>query len=195
MTAPIMTSFNIIRDILLGRHTVFHSDLPSLKRSLELHAIPTSGMSLTQCRRVLLHHIAAGACADHAVDVSVNPRPDRSACRALCQDFGCTAEMSKAVSNIVLNADYKLMSTESLSHLNISVPGVRNLRFKLRAALKTYSANIASTTPDISSKSMKSVFDIQFCHSTSNTFETALPVRLQLPDDSTPAPQSSTNPN
>ena len=62
MTAPIMTSFNIIRDILLGRHTtcsrvsVFHSDLPSLKRSLELHAIPISGMSLTQCRRVLLQY-------------------------------------------------------------------------------------------------------------------------------------------
>jgi hypothetical protein len=107
-----------------------------------------------------LHHIATGACADHAVDVSVNPRPDRSACRALCQDFGCAAELSKAVSNIVLDADYKLMSTESLSHLNISVPGVRNLRFKLRAALKTHSANIASTTPDISSASVA-----DFCNS------------------------------
>jgi hypothetical protein len=63
--------------------------------------------------------------------------------------------MSKAVLNIVLDADHKLISTESLSHLaaalNISVPGVRNLRFKLRAALKTHSANTASTTPDISS--------------------------------------------
>jgi hypothetical protein len=61
MTAPVMTSFNIIRDILFGCHTtrsrvsVFHSDLPSLERSVELHTILTSGMSLTHCRRVLLH--------------------------------------------------------------------------------------------------------------------------------------------
>jgi hypothetical protein len=53
--------------------------------------------------------------------------------------------MSKAVLNIVLNPDHKLMSTESLSHLaaalNISVPGFRNFQFKVRAALKTHSAN------------------------------------------------------
>ena len=160
MTAPSettlsMTSLNIIRDILLARRmtgcriSVFHSDLDSIKKSLELHAIPTAGLSLTQCRRILLHHIATGACSDHSVDVSLSPRPDRSACRELCRDFDCAADMSKAVLSLILEADPKLMSTESLSHvaaaLNISVPGARNLRFKLRAALKGHVNTINSS--------------------------------------------------
>ncbi|KAJ7362667.1 hypothetical protein DFH08DRAFT_799686 [Mycena albidolilacea] len=41
--------------------------------------------------------------------------------------------------------------------LNISVPGARNLRFKLCAALKTHSANIASISPDISSSASVAV--------------------------------------
>ncbi|KAJ7870182.1 hypothetical protein B0H14DRAFT_3132159 [Mycena olivaceomarginata] len=72
--------------------------------------IPHASMTWVQCRRALLHHIAT----------------DRTACRALSQDFKCAAEMSKAVLNIFLDADHKQMSTENLSHLaaalNISVP-------------------------------------------------------------------------
>jgi hypothetical protein len=48
--------------------------------------------------------------------------------------------MSKAVLNVVLGADHKLILTESLSHvaaaLIISVPGVNNLQSKLCAVLK-----------------------------------------------------------
>ncbi|KAJ7237777.1 hypothetical protein C8J57DRAFT_1246779 [Mycena rebaudengoi] len=50
--------------------------------------------------------------------------------------------MSEAVLNIVLSADQKQISTEHLVHvasaLNISVPGARNLRFKLRAAIRKH---------------------------------------------------------
>lgn len=118
-----MTSLNLLRDILLGHHvtrsriSVFHADLPTIQRSLDLHAIPHVGLSIVQCRRLLLHHITTGACADHAVDASQSPRPDRSACRALCQDFQSAADMSKAVLSIILDADPKHLSTESLAHV------------------------------------------------------------------------------
>jgi hypothetical protein len=87
-----MTSLNLLRDILLGHHitrsriSVFHADLPTIQRSLELHAIPHAGLTLVQCQRLLLHHITTGACANHAVDASLSPRLDRSTCRVLCQD-------------------------------------------------------------------------------------------------------------
>jgi hypothetical protein len=58
---------NIIRAILgpcTSRISVFHSDLVAIQKSLQLHAIPTEGLSLTQCRRILLHHIATGAFFD-----------------------------------------------------------------------------------------------------------------------------------
>lgn len=90
---PAMTSMNIIRDIFFGHRvahshiSVFHTDLPTIQRALLLHAIPHTNPNLIQCCCVLIHHIATGACADHAVDAATSPRPDRSACRALCQDF------------------------------------------------------------------------------------------------------------
>jgi hypothetical protein len=95
--------------------------------------------------------------------------------------------MSKAVLNIVLNADHKLMSTESLSHLaaalNISVPGVRNLRFKLRAALKIHSANIASTSPGISSSaSVADFFNLFESHRKPVLLSIAALHRIQVSD-------------
>ncbi|KAJ7195754.1 hypothetical protein GGX14DRAFT_674271 [Mycena pura] len=67
-------------------------------------------------------HIASRACADHNVDNSVSPRPDPSGCRALSQDFEFAADMAKAVFNIMLSADDKQISTESLSHVAGSGP-------------------------------------------------------------------------
>jgi hypothetical protein len=141
-----MTSLNLLRDILLGHHVtcsrifVFHADLPTIQRSLELHAIPHAGLTLVQCRRLLLHHITTGACANHAVDALLSPHPDRSTCRVLCQDFESAVDLSKAVFNVILDADDKQISTESLLHvaaaLNISVSGDRNLRFKIRLAIR-----------------------------------------------------------
>jgi hypothetical protein len=87
------TSLKLLNDILLGHHatrtriSVFHADLQTIQRSLELHAIPCARLNLVQCRRIFLHHIASGACVDHSVDSSVSPRPDHSACRALSPDF------------------------------------------------------------------------------------------------------------
>jgi hypothetical protein len=78
----------------------------------------------------LLHRITTGACADHTVDASIAPRPDRSACRVVYKDFESAADMVKVVLNIILGADNKHISTESLSHvaaaLNLSVAGDRN---------------------------------------------------------------------
>ncbi|KAJ7439565.1 hypothetical protein B0H11DRAFT_2205760 [Mycena galericulata] len=72
-------------------------------------------------------------------DVSLSPRPDRSACRAICQDFESAADMSKAVLNMFLDATDKQLSIESFSQigaaLNISVAGVHNVCFKLQAAI------------------------------------------------------------
>jgi hypothetical protein len=45
--------------------SVFHADLQTIQKSLELHAIPHADMNLVQCGRVLLHHLASGACADY----------------------------------------------------------------------------------------------------------------------------------
>jgi hypothetical protein len=106
------TSLKLLNDILLGHHatptriSVFHADLQTIQRSLELHAIPCARLNLVQCRHILLHHIGSGACIDNSVDSSVSPRPDRSACRALSEDFKSAADMSKAVLNI-LSADDK----------------------------------------------------------------------------------------
>jgi hypothetical protein len=62
--------------------------------------------------------------------------------------------MSKAVLNIFLDADHKQMSTENLSHLaaalNISVSGVRTLRFKLRAAIRKHADTISAANARVS---------------------------------------------
>jgi hypothetical protein len=69
-----MTSLNLLCDVMLGNHvtrsriSVFHADLPAIQQSLDLHAVPHAGLTLIQCQ-YLLHHIIAGACADHVVDV------------------------------------------------------------------------------------------------------------------------------
>lgn len=94
----------LLRDILLGHHvtlsriSVFHPDLSTIQRSLDLH----NGLSLIQCRRLLLHDITTGACADHVMDASLSPRPDRPACRALCEEFESGADMPTAVLSIIL---------------------------------------------------------------------------------------------
>lgn len=92
-----MTLLKLLRDIFLGHHatrsriSVFHADLPTIQRSLGLHAIPYAGLTLIQCRRVLLHHIVTGAWAGYLVDAAVSPQPDCSACHALSQDFSSAA--------------------------------------------------------------------------------------------------------
>jgi hypothetical protein len=149
---PAVTSLNIILDIFFRHHvahsriSVFHTDLSTIQRALLLHAIPHTNLNLIQCRRLLIHHIATGACADHAVDASTSPRPDHSACRALCQDFDSAAHMSKVLNVFFGGAADKQLSTESLLHivatLNISVSGVRNIRFKLRAAIRQHAKTI-----------------------------------------------------
>ncbi|KAJ7218937.1 hypothetical protein C8J57DRAFT_1254638 [Mycena rebaudengoi] len=117
-------------------------DLQQIRRSLDLHAIPHVNLNLLQCRHLLIHHIATGTCADFDINSSTSPRPDRSACRALCQDFASPGMMSATVLNVILDADHKQISTDDLLHvasaLNISVPGTRNRRFKLRAAIRKH---------------------------------------------------------
>jgi hypothetical protein len=141
-----MTSLNLLHDIFLGHHST------------------CSRISIMQCRRILLHHIATGACVDYVVDASVSPRPDHSAFRALSHDVESAAEMSNTVSNIFLEVDHKQMLTENLSHLaaalNISVPGIHNIRFKLRAAIRKHADTIsAATTSMCSSASVADFFN------------------------------------
>ncbi|KAJ7207628.1 hypothetical protein GGX14DRAFT_396446 [Mycena pura] len=134
------------------------------------------------CRQTLPHTsfvlssgvVFPGASADvtsdlHTMDVdtafnsdntnsSVSPRPDRSACRALAKDFESAAHMSRAVLKIILEAEHKKMATESLSHvaaaLNIPVPGVRTMRFKLRAAIGRYADSISSDKANVTNPSV-----------------------------------------
>ncbi|KAJ7822190.1 hypothetical protein B0H14DRAFT_2598709 [Mycena olivaceomarginata] len=188
-----MTSSMIIRDILLGHHvsrsriSVFHSDLHTIQRSLDLNAIPHANMTLVQCRHALLHHITTGACADHTVDAGIAPRPDRSACCVLCQDFESAADMAEIVLNIILDADDKHISTESLSHvaaaLNLSVARDRNLRFKLCSAIRKHTEAVTSADVDIrSSASIADFFDSSETHRKPILLSIAALHRIEVPE-------------
>jgi hypothetical protein len=56
--------------------------------------------------------------------------------------------MSKAVLSIILDADHKQISTESLLHvvaaLNISVTGNCNLRFKVRSVIGKHAQSVST---------------------------------------------------
>ncbi|KAJ7818577.1 hypothetical protein B0H14DRAFT_2601155 [Mycena olivaceomarginata] len=86
---------------------------------------------------------------------------DRSAWRALCQDFESAADMSKAVLSIILNANHKQISTESLLRvaavLNISVSGDRNLRLKVRSVIGKHAQSVS--TADTNAYSSTSIAD------------------------------------
>jgi hypothetical protein len=161
-----------------------------MHRSLALHAIPYANMTLVQCRRVLLHHITTGACADYAVDASKSPQPDCSACRALSQDFESAADIAKAALNVILDADHTEISTEALSHvaaaLNISVPGDRNLRFKLRVALRKYAENVSSAGTHVrSSTSIADFFNSFESHRRPVLLSIAALHRIQVSEKAT----------
>jgi hypothetical protein len=86
----------------------------------------------------------------------------------LCQDFESAADMAKVVLNIILDADGKHISTESLSHvaaaLNLSVAGDRNRWFKLRSAIQKHTEAVTSAGVHI--RSSASIADFF------NSFET-----------------------
>jgi hypothetical protein len=84
-------------------------------------------------------------------------RLDRSACRAVAQDFD-----SAAVLNIITAADHSKISTEHLCHvaaaLDISTSkSSRNLRFKIKAAIRKHLLTVE--TAAIESRSCASVAD------------------------------------
>ncbi|KAJ7809022.1 hypothetical protein B0H14DRAFT_3760351 [Mycena olivaceomarginata] len=64
---------------------------------------------------------------------------NRSACRVLCQDFESAADMSKAVLSIILDANHKQISTESLLH-------VRSVIGKHAQSVGTADTNAYSST-------------------------------------------------
>jgi hypothetical protein len=85
--------------------------------------------------------------------------------------------MSKAVLSIILDADHKQISTESLLHvvaaLNISVSGNRNLRFKVRSVIGKHAQSVS--TADTNAYSSTSIADFF------NSFEThRKPVLLSI---------------
>ncbi|KAJ7234431.1 hypothetical protein C8J57DRAFT_1531590 [Mycena rebaudengoi] len=193
MAPPATISLNILRDIFTARHSthsrisVFYSDLPTIHRALELHAIPHYEMTLIQCRHALIHHLATGACVDHQSDVLATARPDRSACHALAQDFKNAAAMSEAVLTLILEADHKKMATENLCHvassLNITTVGSRNLRFKLKNAIRQNLVTVASAVADSrSSASVADFFSSFESHRKPVLLSIAALHQVQLPD-------------
>jgi hypothetical protein len=100
-------------------------------------------MSLIQCRQALIHHIIIGTCFENPSnlsDAASCSRQELSTCRAISRGYSSAADVSQAALNIILNADREQMPTEHYCHvaaaMNISVSGTRNLRFKLRAAIR-----------------------------------------------------------
>jgi hypothetical protein len=98
--------------------------------------------------------------------------------------------MSNAVLNILLDADHKQLSTENLSHvaaaLNISVSGVRNIRFKLRAAIRNHANTVSTATASIrSSASIADFFNSFESHRKPVLLSIAALHRIHLPERTT----------
>ncbi|KAJ7240189.1 hypothetical protein C8J57DRAFT_1245408 [Mycena rebaudengoi] len=112
-------------------------------------------MTLVQCQQALIHHIITGACFDNpenANDAPSTARAELATCRAVSRGFSSAAEVSEAALNVILNAGSKQMSTEHYCHvaaaMNITTSGTRNLRFKLRAAIRKHLVSITSADSD-----------------------------------------------
>jgi hypothetical protein len=147
-------------------------------------------MTLIDCRRALLHHIVSGDCANYAVDATTHPRPQRTACRCIAQDFHSAADVSQAVLEIILGADRNQMSTESLLHvaaaLNLTISGSRNLRFKIRALLRNILNSIASSeTHNHSSASVADFFNSFESHRRPVLVSIAALHRIEVPTNAT----------
>jgi hypothetical protein len=147
-------------------------------------------MTLIDCRRALLHHIVSGDCANYAVDATAYPRPQRTACHCIAQDFHSAADVSQAVLEIVLGADHNQMSTESLLHvaaaLNLTISGSRNLHFKIRALLRNILNSIASSeTHNHSSASVADFFNSFESHRRPVLVSIAALHRIEVPTNAT----------
>jgi hypothetical protein len=117
------------------------------------------------------------------VDASLSPHPDRSACRVLCQDFESAVDLSKAVFNVILDADNKQISTESLLHvaaaLNISV-------FKIRLAIRKHAEAVSSADTEFrSSASVTDFFSSFESHRRPILLSIAALHRIQVPERAT----------
>ncbi|KAJ6530469.1 hypothetical protein DFH09DRAFT_1093515 [Mycena vulgaris] len=108
-------------------------------------------MTLIECRRALIHHIITGACYDNPLNTGdVHPssaRLELRACRAVSQGYASATDVSEAALKVILDANHKQMSTENYCHVaaatNITTSGARNLRFKLRAAIRPHLMKIS----------------------------------------------------
>ncbi|KAJ7804620.1 hypothetical protein B0H14DRAFT_2612131 [Mycena olivaceomarginata] len=118
----------------------------------------------------------------------------RSACRVLCQDFESAADMSKAVLSIILDANHKQISTESLLHvaavLNISVFGDRNLRFKVRSVIGKHAQSVGTAdTNAYSSTSITDFFNSFETHRKPDLLSIAALHHIQIPQSPTAGTQ------
>ena len=111
----------LIQEVFPGHHvtrtrtSVFHTYLSSIQHALNLHGISHIDLPLLEARRVLIHHLASGDCANYKVDASATPRPDRSACRVFAKAFESSSVIEQVVLHTVLEADSKQISAEALS--------------------------------------------------------------------------------
>lgn len=195
-----LNHLNIIRDIFLGHHTtrsrtsVFHADLPAIQHALALHDIHHHDMPLIDCRHALIHHIITGACFDNPTNTGDVPasftRPELGTCRAISQGYLSAADVSQAALNVILNADRTQMSTENYCHvaaaMNITASGTRNLRFKLRAAIRQHLLTVTAADSDNrSSASVADFFNSFESHRKSVLVSIAAFHRIQLPNKAT----------
>jgi hypothetical protein len=116
------------------------------------------------------------------------PRPQRTACRCIAQDFHSAVDVSQAVLEIILGADRNQMSTESLLHvaaaLNLTVSGSRNLRFKIRALIRNTLNSITSSV-NYSSASVADFFNSFESHRRPVLVSIAALHRIDVPTDAT----------
>jgi hypothetical protein len=118
----------------------------------------------------------------------LTPRPQRTACRCIAQDFHSAADVSQVVLEIILGADRNQMSTESLLHvaaaLNLTVSGSRNLRFKIRALIRNTLNSITSSV-NYSSASVADFFNSFESHRRPVLVSIAALHRIDVPTDAT----------
>ncbi|KAJ6592649.1 hypothetical protein B0H19DRAFT_1245492 [Mycena capillaripes] len=186
------SSLNILRDIFTAHYrthsriSVFHLNLPTIKTALALQTVPHHDMSLSQCRQALIHHLVSGACVEHKSDVHLHSKLDRSTCAVIAEEFESPTSMTAAILELILATDVKKITTEHLCHvaaaLDITPSVRRNLRFKLRAAMRSYLETCQSTSVESrSSASVAEFFNSFEAHCRPILMFIAALHRIQLP--------------
>ncbi|KAJ7323606.1 hypothetical protein DFH08DRAFT_817642 [Mycena albidolilacea] len=131
----------------------------------------------------LIHHLITGTCFDNfsnTGDAFSSQRHELATYRAVSRGYCSAADVSEDILNIILNANRPLCSC--CCRMNISVSGNRNLRFKLRAAIRKKLLQVNSAEGDNrSSVSVADFFNSFESHRKPALLSIAALHRIQLP--------------